>query len=239
MKATISSIGFLANWRTRLVHFFFLPMVNMFLMVAINQEFFHSLFWNTAVASILMSGALLVVNSMAFSFTTDRNLGIDREMVAAGRFSFYYWGWKIAVSVVCALLLILINLSLLLFFGGREVPFILAISLIPQMIFSGAAVGFMAAILSWGDSDPYRISNFITSFGYVLSGTMVAISAYPPGLRILGWFFPFAHTLGKLHGSDTSIWYDALLSLLWLILGLALYKKRAAKVRAQAKFSTL
>lgn len=125
MKATIASISFLSNWRTMLVHFFLLPLANMLLLVTIQQEFSDASFWNTAAASILMSGAL------------------------------------------------------------------------------------------------------------------VAISAYPPALRVVGWFFPFAHTLGQLHGADLPVWYDTLLSLVWLALALALYKSRVAKVRAQAKFSTL
>lgn len=239
MRATFSSIHLLTNWRTRLVHFLLLPVLNLALLVAVNNQFSGSFSWNVAAASVLMSGAMMTVNALCISFTTDRNLGIDREVVARAPFSWYYWGCKCLTAALLGSLVIAVNLALLALAGRAQVPWRLALSLAPQMIFSGLAVGFVACVGAWSLRDPYFWNNLLTVFSNVVSGALVLLSAYPPWLRVIGKAFPFASTLSCLHGAAASRGYDFLLALAWLLLGCLLYGGQVRRLRAQARSSAL
>lgn len=239
MKATMASILYFSNRRTMLVHFVLLPLVNELLLIALSRQFLDRSFWGIATASVLTSGCLMLVGSLAASFTQDRSCGIDREMLSWRSISFYYWGCKMAVCSAAALALIAIHLALLFLAGCDHVILLKALCAIPQILFSGISVGFFCAIGAWGSPDPYRLSNVILSFGNVLSGAAVMISAYPPFLKPFAVLFPLANTLSALHGQPVNPWQDALCAAVWLLLGLVLYRIQAKRIRAQSKFSIL
>ncbi len=239
MRATLTSIHLLTNGRTRLVHFLLLPLLNLALLVAVNNQFLGNFSWNVAAASVLMSGAMMTVTALCISFTTDRSLGIDREVVARAPFSWYYWGCKFLVAALLGAVVIAVNLALLVLAGKTQVPWRLALSLAPQMIFSGLAVGFVACVGAWSMQDPYFWNNLLTVFSNVVSGALVLLSAYPPWLRLIGKVFPFASTLSRLHGAAASPRYDLLLALAWLLLGCLLYGGQVRRLRAKAQSSAL
>lgn len=239
MKSCFSSIPFLANWGTKTVHFLIVPVINMLFLLFINMQFHQQLIWQIAVASILMSGALSAIDCLVSSFTTDRNLGIDREMIVKQPFSTYYWGTKILTSIFVAMILILINLLLLLFTGCPIKLIILAIKLMPLVICSGLVIGFITAVGAWHMNNPYFWSNLVSMFGYVFSGALIVITSYPQGLQIISKLFPFANTLGIIHNAETKWWNDLFLDSIWLILGMLIYVFQVRRIRTRARTSAL
>lgn len=239
MKATIDSLRFMTNWRTKIVHFLFMPLINAMLLVLIDMQFETSFSWNIACASILMSGALTSIDCMVSSFTTDRNLGIDREMLAKKRFSIYYWGTKICVSAAMTAILICINMILLVIIGGTAVPWFQTLTLMPQVIAGAVIIGFVSGISAWTVDDPYFFSNLFSSFANIVSGVLVIITAYPTWLRYIGFIFPFSHSLRILHDVDSPYWTGWAVSGIWAIAGCVLYVIQSSHVKRQARFSTL
>lgn len=144
--------------------------------------------------------------------------------------------------IVCsgaALLLIAVNLALLAVAGCPLTLIWQAILSTPQVVFSGVSVGFFCMMGAWGSADPYRLSNFFTSFGNVLSGSVVMLSAYPPLFKPFAAVFPLAHTLSALHGAPPQPVWDALCAGVWLMLGAAFYVLQSRRIASQSKFSTL
>lgn len=239
MKATMASVLYLDNRRTMAVHFLLLPLANLLLLSALGSQLTQRSSWSIAAASVLASGCLMLISSMTASFTCDRNYGIDREMLSMGKFSFYYWGCKVIVCSGAALLLIAVNLALLAVAGCPLTLIWQAVVSVPQILFSGISVGFFCMMGAWGSADPYRLSNFFTSFGNVLSGSVVMLSAYPPLFKPFAAVFPLAHTLSALHGAPPQPVWDALCAGVWLMLGAAFYVLQSRRISSQSKFSTL
>lgn len=239
MKATMASILYFDNRRTMAVHFLLMPLANLLLLSALGSQLTQRSAWSIAAASVLASGCLMLVSSMAASFACDRNYGIDREVLSLRKFCFYYWGCKVTVCTGAALALISVNLVLLAAAGCPWALIWKSILSTPQVLFSGIAVGFFCAIGAWGSSDPYRLSNFFISFGNVLSGSVVALSAYPPLLKPFAAVFPLAHTLSALHGTPAQPAWDMLCAVIWLLIGAILYVVQARSIASQSKFSTL
>lgn len=239
MKATFATISAMANWKTRIVHFLLLPIINMLLLTIINQQFFTNLSWNIASASVLMSGAIMAISSLVTSFTMDRMLGIDREMMAKSSFLFYYWCTKLIASALMAFIVIFINLFLLWIISFGEIQFMHTILLSPVIIFSALIVGSVAAIGAWGFRNPYFISNFIETFGSILGGVIISITYYPVALKFVCGIFPFSHTISLVHDVNSNLWNDIFIDVAWLILAILLYQYQTKRILHKSKFSTL
>lgn len=235
----MASVMYFDNRGTMLVHFLLLPIANMLLLAALSGELLQGTSWSVAAASVLTSGCLMVISSLAASFTADRSYGIDREMLSLGKISWYYWGCKLVVCSGAALGLIAVNLVLLALMGCDGAVLLRAAAAVPQVIYAGTCVGFFCMMGSWGSQDPYRLSNFFTSFGNVLAGAVVVVSAYPAPLRAAAGLFPLAHTLSGIHGEPTVPLRDTVCATVWLLLGLVLYRVQLRRIAAQSRFSTL
>ena len=232
MRATLSSIPFMANWKTQLVHFILLPLINTAVLMLVDFQFRQSFSWDVPVAAALVSGALLAVNALTASFTTDRNLKIDCEMLASAPFSVYYWGVKFCAAGLLSLVLTLIQLSLLWLISGGAAPVWAAVCLAPHMVLAGLAVGFVSAVGAWRLADPYRISNLVCTFGYLLSGALVVLEEYPLWLQVPAKLLPFAHILAELPSKS---WMpQEITTLAWVAIGALVYLLQVHTLRKKA-----
>ena len=202
---------------------------------AINNQYGSADDWVVSAASILLSGMLQAMSSLVVLFVNDQNRGIDRELIARNPYSVYYWGTKIACSVATAALLTVLNLAFLYIlawlFAGNTSVILDALLLLPQMLLSGVALGFVTAVGGWGNSDPYRWSNWIQIAANALSGALIVYTQYPRVLRMLTELFPLAHTLGILFHVPDSGFHDFVVSVLWGVIGILIYRIKIGIVR--------
>jgi len=230
MKIQFSSLSYLQNWKTRFVYFVLIPMIDLLLLVLINAQYTNNLNWSVAVATIVLSGGTLSMNSMSQLFVMDRTLRIDREMVVNRPFSPNYWISKILTAAIAGLVLIIINLIIL---GILQAPYYLlirALIMTPLIICSGIIVGFLGAIAAWENSNPYFYMNLIGSLTTIVSGALVLVEKYPLWLRTISHFFPFSQTIQFVVTGSGHIYWDAIVDLFWLILGIICYKVKIHRI---------
>lgn len=241
MKVQFASLDILSNWKTILVHFFLLPVIDLVLLCGVSSQYASSNLWTVAAASVLLSAALCAMRSVTDSFVADRDRGIDREMLAQNPWSLYYWGGKFLCAGSLAAVLALGNLLLMACFSGGRAPLLQALGLLPQMIFSGLALGYTCAVAGWNNPNPYFWSNLVANCCNVFSGALIAFTLYPPWMQPFTDLFPFAHTLGQLWGLGEmgSSYFDFIVAAIWLAVGVALYARQVRAVRRSARFSIL
>lgn len=236
MKATIASLDVMANGKTRFLHFLLMPVINIMWLMAIDIQAYS---WDIASCSILMSGAFMAMSCFVSSFTRDRALGIDREMIAKDHVSLYFFGMKVLVCFLCSMVLVLINSLLLSIVSGLSIDLIRMLLLAPIAIFSGVVVGFVTAIASWKMKNPYFFSNIAETFGSLLGGVVVSLLYYPSWLSMICKLFPFSSTVAFMHGESVSWWKDLIIDVVWIVIGVIIYSIQIYRIRKQPQYSTL
>lgn len=239
MKTQLSSLTFLDNPHTVFVHFFLRPLIDILLMCSVAYQYAQHGFWTIAVASALVSSSLSVMNNFAALFATDRNLGIDRELLARSPYSPYYWGTKALCSLLVACAQALINLLLLFLASKGRAPCAFGLLLLPHFLLAGLALGFAASAAAWNLQNPYFWSNLINNISCVVSGALIAYQSYPPWLKPFASVFPFAHTLEMLWEQRFALSTDGAAAAAWLLIGLLCYGRQVRLVRRSEFYSTL
>lgn len=239
MKAQFRSLNYLENRMTCFVQFLLLPAINILFLTAIVTPYRPQDFWRIATASVLLSCSLTVMNAFSDSFTKDRVLGIDRELVAINPWSLYYWGCKTLCCVLVAAAQGIVNLLLLLLVSGGQAPVLQAFCLLPAMLFAGLSLGFACSVAAWQMKNAYFWSNLIAIASNVFSGTILAYTLYPNWMKPIAAILPFGHTLGVLFGVEHGLFHDVLVSLVWLLAALVLYRFQIKAIQRKEGFLTL
>lgn len=238
MKVVISSIDVLANWKTFVIHFFILPILQALVFVAINYQVTASYNSELLVASLLLASGTTAINQMSASFIQDVMRGIDRDLVRKSPYNFYYWGSKLVVLFLFSLALYVTNGILFWIVGVNLSDLLLGLVLSPPIILFGLIVGGACAILGWRLDNHYDFSNFFSSFAMVFSGVVVSYQLYPPLFYQLTYLLPFARTIAVIL-QGTLAWQlvlmDALIALVWLIIGFTAYRYQLKRIASYTR----
>lgn len=233
MKVVLSSINVLDNWKTFLIHFFILPILETLVFVAINYQITSSYNSGLVVASLLLASGTTAINQMGASFTQDIIRGIDRDLVRKSPYNLYFWGSKFLVIFLFSLALFISN-SLLFWVVGIDINTLLrGLVLSPLIIFFGLIVGLTCSILGWRLQNHYAFTNFFASFALVFAGVMVPYNLYPPVFYHMTYLLPFARIMGMLSQGNFSlnlVLVDGFIALIWLVIGLIVYDFQVKRI---------
>lgn len=223
MKTQFTSLAYLQNWKTKLVHFIIIPFVNLLLLVAINSQYQGGFSWRIAVGTIVLNGSLLSMSSMAALFTMDRTLKIDREMATQRPYSLKYWFDKSMTAIICGVISILINDIILVILGAPSTIVFRSVIMALPVAIVGTIFGFVGSIAAWTMVNPYFYLNILEPMMIIISGTLVNVEKYPDWLRILSSCFPFSQLIEYVESGKGAVGRDLLLALLWLLIGIGIY----------------
>ncbi|GEO63475.1 hypothetical protein LNA01_06580 [Companilactobacillus nantensis] len=230
MKTQFTSLTYLQNWKTILVHFIIIPFVNLLLLVAINSQYQGGFSWGVAVGTIVLNGGLLSMGSMAALFTMDRTLKIDREMATQRPYSFKYWFDKIITAIICGVISIFINDFILMILGAPNALVLRSMIMAIPFAVVGTIFGFVGSIAAWTMINPYFYLNILEPMMIIISGTLVNVEKYPSWLRILSNCFPFAQLIRYVETSKGMVGRDILLALVWLLVGIGIYVYKVSTI---------
>ncbi|MGQ2376242.1 ABC transporter permease [Companilactobacillus zhachilii] len=223
MKTQFTSLAYLQNWKTKLVHFIIIPFVNLLLLVAVNSQYQGGFSWSIAVGTIVLNGGLLSMGSMAALFTMDRTLKIDREMATQRPYSFKYWFDKAMTAIICGVISVLINDIILMILGAPSMLVYRSVLIVIPFAVVGTIFGFVGSIAAWTMINPYFYLNILEPMMIIISGALVNVEKYPDWLRILSSCFPFSQIIEYVESGKGMVARDLLLALLWLIIGIGIY----------------
>lgn len=239
MKAIIKTLPIFSNRKTIVVYFLLLPVINMIFLASITYQYNSEITFKVALSAVLVSGSLEALSTINSSFTIDRNLGIDREMLSNNHFSLYYWICKIIPAFLIALAIIVVNLFIVYAISLGKANITDALLISPLIIFSGIVLGILSSVLSWNLKNPYFFSNIFSTFGNILAGVVISYQFYPPVLRYFTYLVPYAHTISYLYGNKSGIIYDLFLNIIFICAIIIIYKRQVRIVTSKSKFSTL
>lgn len=226
MKVVLSSINVLDNWKTFIIHFFILPLLETLVFVAINYQITSTFNSELVVASLLLASGVTAINQMGASFTQDIIRGIDRDLVRKSPYNLYFWGSKFIVIFLFSLTLFLSN-GLIFWLVGIDLNTLLKGLLLSPMIISfGLIVGLACSFLGWRLQNHYAFSNLLASLAMVLAGVMVPFYLYPPVFYQLTYLLPFARIIAIVFQESPSLKFiliDTIIALIWLLIGLITY----------------
>lgn len=223
MRTQFLSLSYTANWQTKFLYFFLLPLINLLLLILIDVQYTGKFNWYVPVASVAVDAATLSLTTMSELLVKDVNLGITVEMLSKNPYSFYYWSTKSIVSIILGLLLGIINLVLLFVFGVPHDLLIKCLLVLPLFCIFGTIIGFTSWCISWQMSNPYFCSNLFSSVLTLVSGVLVLVSKYPLWLKIISNAFPFYSLISFIRTGLMDIVFGTLVAVIWLIVGIVAY----------------
>ncbi|WP_288646379.1 antibiotic transporter permease [uncultured Lactobacillus sp.] len=223
MATQFSSLSFLTNWKTRIVYFLILPIINILLLVLIDLQYSNQFNWYVASASVIIDSGALSIQAMSQLMITDANLGIDLELIAKNPYSFYYWMTKLVTSLISGIILGIINLLLLLLFGLPLSILIKCSLMLPLTCLFGTVLGFTSWSMSWQMKNPYYFSNLFISIITIVSGVLVIISDYPKWLMVISYAFPFCEVVDFIKLNKNNLSISILVTFIWFIIGTLFY----------------
>jgi len=230
IRTQLSALPYIRNWRVGIVYFLIIPILNMFLLVAVTGTSTGKVDWQVATSSVLISGSLLALGSINALLVGDSDLGLSLEVAVQRPFSVAYWGSKIIVSALVAEIMILVN-GILLWSVNLQVPLWQMLVISPISVTTGLILGITSFVASWGMDDPYFFLNIISTIGYLVSGTLVSLTKYPDWLRIISLIFPFGNTIEALRINKLDLALkDIPIMIVWLVIGLILYLYRISTI---------
>lgn len=238
MMIAFSSMSVLENWYTRLLHFLILPLIDVLLLALIYAQYADDFSYQVAVASVLVSGAVMAMTTFSGLLVDNRFRGVDRYVISLGG-SPYYWWSQLLASALMAGLLTGVNLLLLAMFGAGMALVWRAFLLLPLLVLSGLVMGFVAFVSDWRRDNPYWTSNFLASTALVLSGSLIPITHYPPVFKQVASFFPVSGWLLSFYGDNSRLGHDALVLLIWLGAGFLIYGYQKRHIADKANQSLL
>lgn len=221
MKTQFTSLTYLQNWKTILVHFIIIPFVNLLLLVAINSQYQGGFSWGVAVGTIVLNGGLL---------SMDRTLKIDREMATQRPYSFKYWFDKIITAIICGVISIFINDFILMILGAPNALVLRSMIMAIPFAVVGTIFGFVGSIAAWTMINPYFYLNILEPMMIIISGALVNVAKYPSWLRILSNCFPFAQLIRYVETGKGIVGRDLLLALGWLLVGIGIYMYKVSTI---------
>ncbi len=233
MKVVLSSIDVLDNWKTFLIHFFILPILETFVFLALHYQITASFNSRLVVASLLLASGTTAMNQMGGSFTQDIIRGIDRDLVRKSPYNLYFWGSKFVVIFVFSLTLFLTNSLLFWLAGVDSRALIMGLLLSPLIILFGLIIGLACAICGWRLQNHYAFTNFFVSFALVFSGVVVPYWLYPPLFYPLTYILPFARIMAMLFSGAFSVHLflqDGLIALVWFLLAVICYQYQVKRI---------
>ena len=161
----------------------------------------------------LVTAACQVATVMASGMTMDREEEIIPEVLARRPMDLAYWIGLGLPGVVAASITGLVTLAgtLVLDVGHGSFDFLRALSLLPNALFAGLALGILVGGLGLLTADSFAPLNAVTVLLPVAVGVVVPAEAYPAPLRRFATILPLGATVQAVGGYGLS-WTAVLLA---------------------------
>lgn len=232
MKAVISSINILSNRKTILLYFLIIPISNIFLLVAMNDQFGSKSNLQVVIASVIVTSVIHEISMFTSSFVYDSNIGVDRHMLSISKFSPYYFGIKAVLVFTISFVVGILNLIVVFLFSGEVELLVNGLLILVIMLIYGLVVAFTVAIASWNRINPFFWSNTVTAVLYPMSGVVVFYALYPPVFKQATYLLPFARTIGSIGNTSSNMLYDFVITIIFAIVAILLYIYKTVSIKA-------
>lgn len=236
MKAVISSLMFLNNYKTIFIHFILTPLINIIFISTINNQFTNETSINLLIASLSISISISIITNINTSLVYDYNNEIFNEIIFNSKYSFYYWGTKIFVIILIALLILIINTIILLIYGIDIEALQILYILTPFLILNSVIVGIVLSISSINFKNPYFLTNIISVFAFIIFGAIGSYTLYPSLFKVITFIFPFARIFAVIYQDNFNlIIIDYLILFIWLISIIPIYRFTINNIKNSGK----
>jgi len=242
VSITALSNSALENRSTAITKLVLIPVLDVFLLVAVLYSVGVADIRAATYASILLSFGLSVLTGAVGQVTQDRMRGVAEEVVSRGLWNPTYWTAKLAVpaflSLVPAFLGALAVFAIDFHNSGGAPDYALfqrVLWLIPLSALVGALVGVTASIASFALEDPYLISNVANMVLLLTAGVVLPLSLYPTWLAAIARFLPFTALIEAVRTTGPAaplLLREFAVALAWLAVGLLIAKRVLALIRS-------
>jgi len=227
----------LTNLPTALTSLVLTPLLSTLLLVAVLASVGATDLTDAAYASIALSFGITVMNGAVASVTHDRQIGTAQQVISYGLKNLAYWFGKLTVPMLLGMVPALLGAVAVFWISGADdvATFTRTLGIIPLAALTGALVGVTAAIASFALSDPYLISNILSTVLLITAGVVLPLALYPAWLAWLARFLPFTALIEALRTVGSPWGYllrELAVSAAWFALGLVIARHVMSAVRS-------
>jgi len=237
LRIALVSNDALTNVPTAVTSLVLTPLLEALLLVAVLASVGVTDIRDAAYASIVLSFGLAVLNGTVGEVSHDRQIGVAQEIIGYRLWNPAYWFGKLVPPILLGIVpAILSAVAVFWAFGADDAAQLgRVLWIIPLAALVGALVGVTAAVASFALSDPYLISNILSSVLLITAGVVLPIGYYPGWLGFVARVLPFTAAVELVRNTGPTgllLARELLVSGLWLVIGLAIAKRVMALIRS-------